>query len=86
MAKWITPHPFVIRVGTGFVPYIYHPDRAAPYLQVERFRRKAKLTADAALSYAQRTIWHRQRRENEKRRRREAIDPRLAATIEGRAA
>ena len=89
--QWITPHPFVIRVGTGFVPYIYHPDRATPYLRVERFPRKAKLTPGAALSYAQRTIWYRQRRENEKRRRREAIDPRIArrqetAAISGRAA
>ena len=75
--------PFVIQVGSGFVPYIHHPGRATPHLRVERFRRKAKATAGEALRYTQRVIWYRQMRAAEKRRRLEAIShPRH----EGRAA
>jgi hypothetical protein len=69
--------PFVLPVGTGFVPVVYHPSRETPYLRLERFPRKAKASSEEALAYAARVIWYRQRRENEKRRRREAIeDPR----------
>ena len=75
--------PFVIQVGTGFVPFIHHPDRATPHLRIERFHRKAKASYAEALDYAQRVVWYRQRREAEKRRRIEAIShPRH----EGRAA
>ncbi len=61
--------PFVIQVGSGFVPFIHHPERPTPWLRVERFPRKAKATAGEALQYAQRVVWYRQMRAAEKRRR-----------------
>jgi hypothetical protein len=87
----VRPLPVVFRLGSAYIPMIYHGDCKTEWLRWERFPRMAKLTAGAALSYAQRVIWYRQRRENEKRRRIEAIDPRIArqqetAAIEGRAA
>jgi hypothetical protein len=80
------PTPVACRVGNGFVPVIHHPDRVPEYLRWERHPRKAKASPDEALAYAARVIWWRQRLAAEKRRRREAVDPRHAATIEGRAA
>ena len=75
--------PFAVAVGSGFVPFIHHPERPTPWLRVERFPRKAKATAGEALQYAQRVVWYRQMRAAEKRRRLEAIShPRH----EGRAA
>jgi hypothetical protein len=56
------------------MPAIYHPERKAEYLRFERFPRKAKLTGAEALRYAAHTIHYRQIRDNEKRRRREAVD------------
>ena len=67
-----SPHPFVVQVGSGFVPFIHHPDRETAHLRVESFRRKAKATAGEALHYAQCVIWYRQMRAAEKRRRLEA--------------
>ena len=82
----VRPLPVVARLGSAYIPMIYHGDCKTEWLRWERFRRKAKANPDDAIAYAERVIWYRQRRENEKRPRREAIDPRLAATIEGRAA
>ena len=65
--------PFVIQVGSGFVPVVYHPSRDTPYLRMERLPRKAKSNPDEALAYAARVIWYRQMRAAEKRRRLEAI-------------
>jgi hypothetical protein len=85
--------PIAQPAGSGWVPVIYHPERKAEYLRFERFPRKAKLTGTEALRYAGRVLNYRQTRENEKRRRLEAIDPRLVAdaerilpSVEGRAA
>jgi hypothetical protein len=65
------PTPVACRVGNGFVPVIYHPDRGP-----ERLPRKAKATPDEAIAYAARVIWYRQIRTNEARRRLAAIsDP-----------
>jgi hypothetical protein len=52
------PLPLACCVGTGFVPVIYHPTRVAEY----------QTSADEALAYAARVIWHRQRRAADKRR------------------
>jgi hypothetical protein len=65
--------PTVCRVTHGFIPAIFHPDRAAEYLRLERFPRKAKRTAAEALAYATRALWYRERRAADKRRRLEAI-------------
>ena len=65
--------PFVIQVGSGFVPVVYHPSRDTPYLRMERLRRKAKSNPKEALAYAARVIWYRQMRAAEKRRHLEAI-------------
>jgi hypothetical protein len=74
--------PFVIQVGSGFVPFIHHPERPTPWLRVERFPRKAKATAGEALQYAQRVVWYRQMRAAEKRRRLEAtVHPRYIAYL-----
>src|SRR5258708_13374129 len=62
------PMPVACRVGNGFVPVIFHPDRGP-----ERLPRKAKATPDEALAYAARVLWYRQMRAAEKRRRLEAI-------------
>jgi len=65
------PMPVASRVGNGFVPVIFHPDRGP-----ERLPRKAKATPDEAITYAARVIWYRQIRTNEARRRLAAIsDP-----------
>ncbi len=65
------PTPIACRVGMGFVPVIYHPDRG-----LERLPRKAKATPDEAIAYAARVIWYRKIRTNEARRRLAAIsDP-----------
>lgn len=53
----IQPMPVASRVGTGFVPVIYHPDHGP-----ERLPRKAKSNADEAITYAARVIWHRKQR------------------------
>ena len=66
------PLPVVCRAGAGFVPAIYHPERATEYLRFERFPRKTKLTAEAALEYAAKALWYRRRKETEMRRRFEA--------------
>jgi hypothetical protein len=66
--------PIAQPVGTGWMPVIYHPGRKTEYLRFERFPRKAKLTGTEALRHAGRVLWYRERRENEKRRRREAVD------------
>jgi hypothetical protein len=50
-----------------------HPTRVAEYLRHERLIRKAKTSADEALAYAARVIWHRQRRAADKRRKLEAL-------------
>jgi hypothetical protein len=67
------PLPLACCVGTGFVPVIYHSTRVAEYLRHERLIRKAKTSADEALAYAARVIWHRQRRAADKRRKLEAL-------------
>ena len=36
----------------GFMPFIYHPNRA-DYLQIERYPRKTKATAAEAAAYAE---------------------------------
>ena len=65
------PMPVACRVGNGFVPVIFHPDRGP-----ERLPRKAKATPDEAIAYAARVIWYRKIRTNEARRRLAAIsDP-----------
>jgi hypothetical protein len=65
------PTPVACRVGNGFVPVIYHPDRGP-----DRHPRKAKATAQEAIAYAARVLWYRQIRTNEARRRLAAIsDP-----------
>lgn len=66
-----TPFPTVCQIATGFLPAIYHPERAAKYLRLESFPRKTKATAAEALAYATRKLWYRQRDANEKRRRNE---------------
>jgi hypothetical protein len=74
--------PFAVPVGSGFVPFIHHPERPTPWLRVERFPRKAKATAGEALHYAQRVVWYRQMRAAEKRRRLEAtVHPRYIAYL-----
>ena len=66
--------PLAQPVGTaGWMPVIYHPERTVEYLRFARFPRKTKLTASAAVAYAARVLWHRERRANEKRRRLEAL-------------
>jgi hypothetical protein len=87
----VRPLPVVARLGSAYIPMIYHGDCKTEWLRWERFRRKAKANPDDAIAYAARVIWYRQRRQNEKRRRIEAIDPRITrqqetAAIEGRAA
>jgi hypothetical protein len=67
------PTPVACRVGNGFVPVIFHPDRVPEYVRWERHPRKAKSNPDEALAYAARVIWYRQMRAAEKRRRLEAI-------------
>jgi hypothetical protein len=79
------PLPLAQPIGTGWIPVIYRPDRAAEYLRFERFIRKTKATGEEACAYAAQVIWHRQRRAAEKRRRLEALShPRYEQT--GRAA
>jgi hypothetical protein len=73
----LRPLPVVARLGSAYIPMIYHGDCKTEWLRWERFRRKAKANPDDAIAYAARVIWYRQRRENEKRRRVEAIDPRI---------
>jgi hypothetical protein len=63
------PIPLAQASGSGFVPVIYHPDRGAEYLRVQRFPRKAKATGAEAYAYAARVIWYRQTRAAEKHRR-----------------
>ncbi len=75
------PTPVACRVGNGFVPVIFHPDRGP-----ERLPRKAKSNPDEALAYAARVIWYRQMRAAEKRRRLEAISHRRYWQDAGRAA
>ncbi len=70
------PTPVACRVGNGFVPVIYHPDRGPEYVRWERHPRKAKSNPDEALAYAARVIWYRQIRTNEARRRLAAISDR----------
>ncbi len=70
------PLPVVCRVGTGFVPAIYHGERSTEWLRWERFPRNTKLTGDEALAYASRVLWYRQTREAAKQRRLEALAPR----------
>jgi len=67
------PKPIVQRAGAGFVPVIYHPERAIEWLRFERFLRKTKTDPQEALAYAARVLWYRQRREADKRRRLMAI-------------
>src|SRR5258707_5737093 len=65
------PMPVACRVGSGFVPVIFHPDRGP-----ERHPRKAKANPDEAIAYAARVLRYRQIRTNETRRRLAAIsDP-----------
>jgi hypothetical protein len=78
------PTPVAHRVRNAFVPVIYHPDRGAEYLRNERYPRKAKATAAEAIEYARRVIHYRHVRAAEKRRRREAIDPRLAVAAQAK--
>jgi hypothetical protein len=82
------PMPVACRVGNGFVPVIYHPDRGPEYVRWARYPRKAKATAEEAITYAARVIWYRQMRAAEKRRRLEAtVHPRyLRRYLEGGAA
>jgi hypothetical protein len=68
------PTPVAHRVGNGFVPVIFHPDRGTEYLRNERYPRKAKASAVEAIEYARRVIHYRRVRAAEKRRRREAIE------------
>ena len=68
-------------VTTGWIPVIHHPERV--FYRWARYTRKTKPTAAEAIAYAERVIWHRERRAAEKRRRLEALShPRY----EGRAA
>jgi hypothetical protein len=60
--------------ATAWVPTIEHPGRAAPYLRSERFRKKVKPTAAAAIAYATKVIAWRAHFADYKRRRREAIE------------
>lgn len=71
------PMPLVQRLGNGFVPVIYHPERTTEYTRFERLIRKSKATPAEALRHAERVIWYRQRRANEKRRREELRSPRF---------
>jgi hypothetical protein len=85
------PMPVAGRIGTAFIPAIYDPTVKTEWLRFKRFPRKAKASGDEAIAYAARVLWWRQRQEAEKRRRVEAIDPRIArqqetAAIQGRAA
>jgi hypothetical protein len=80
------PLPLAQPFHGGFMPVIYHPERTTEWLRFERFPRKTKATGVEAFAYAARVIWWRQRREADKRRRIEAIDPRAIAAVEGRAA
>jgi hypothetical protein len=61
------------RVGSRWIPVLYRPERVAKYLQVSRFPRKAKPTENEALEYARKVDWYRQRRENNKSRKLEAL-------------
>jgi hypothetical protein len=67
------PLPMIWPIGSWFIPVIYHPERTVEYLRFRRFRRKAKATPGEALAYAERVLWHRERRAAEKRRRLEAL-------------
>lgn len=62
------PIPVAQRAGRAFVPVLFHVTSG-----VERFPRKAKACPDEAITYAARVLWHRQRRDAEKRRRVEAV-------------
>jgi len=71
-----SPRPLAQKLGTGFVPAIYHPERATEYLRFERFVRKTKISAQDALEYATRALWYRQTRAAAKLRKIEIIsDP-----------
>jgi hypothetical protein len=73
-----TPSAYAV-AATGWVPTIEHPGRAAPYLRSERFRRKVKPTAAAAIAYAAKVIAWREHFAAYKRLRREAVEhPRYA--------
>jgi hypothetical protein len=80
------PLPIAQPFFGGWMPVIYDGSIKTEWLRWERFPRKSKATAGEALAYAARVIWWRQKRENEKRRRVEAIDPRAIAAVEGRSA
>jgi len=66
--------PLAQPIGVWWFPVIYYPERTTEYLRFRRFRRKAKATAEEALAYAERVLWHLERRKVEKRRRLEALE------------
>jgi hypothetical protein len=66
------PMPVAGRIGTGFVPAIYHPERTAEWLRFERFPRKAKATGAEAVAYATKVLAWREHFAAYKRQRREA--------------
>ncbi len=63
------PTPVAQRIGKGFIPVVYDPDRGP-----QRYPRKAKATLAEAIEYARRTIHYRRVRANEKGRRIEALE------------
>jgi hypothetical protein len=65
--------------ANGWMPVIDHSSRAASYVRSERFRKKVKPTAAAAIAYATKVIAWREHFAGFKRRKREAIThPRYA--------
>jgi hypothetical protein len=73
------PLPIAQPFGGGWMPVIYDGTIATEWLRYERFPRKAKSSAAAALEYAGRTIWYRERRKADERRKVEALShPRYA--------
>ena len=71
------PLPIAREVRSGFsigyMPMVFHPERRFECAQFERFPHKIKRTPDEAMAYADRVIWHRNRRKAGTKRRVEAV-------------